>query len=549
MIAARRGVVAALALVLALAWFAGLDHRKLIKPDEGRYGEIPREMVASGDWLTPRLNGFKYFEKPPLQYWTTAAAYRLFGVGEWQTRLWTALTAFGGIVLAGFAAARLYGATAGVLAAAVLAGSALYVVTGHLASLDAGVAFFLSLAVFAILLAQREEAGESSRLRWMLAAWSAAALAVLSKGLIGIVLPVAALATYLLWQRDWRTARRLHAGAGIALFLALSAPWFVAVSLANPEFFRFFFIHEHFERFLTKVHGRYEPPWYFVPVLAVGILPWLPALPGAVVAAFRTAEPGRFRPLRWLLAWCAVVFVFFSVSGSKLPSYILPMFPALAVLIGRHLQLASRRLLAVQAGVAILVGLAIVAFGSGLSDRASGRYSPGQIEAYLEWILAAGGVLAAASAAALWLAWRRRTLASVIALALAGLASTQLLLLGHESLAPAYSAYHLEQLARPAIGDGVPLYAVDLFDHTIPFYFERTVTMVGYRDELAAAISWEPQKFLPDVAAFAAAWRTQPKAAAIFRTGDFERIAAEYSLPAEIVARDARFVVVRKPGP
>ena len=123
----------------------------------------------------------------------------------------------------------------------------------------------------------------------MLFGWAACALAVLSKGLIGIVLPAGAVALYVLWQRDWRLLARLELGAGLALFLAIAAPWFIMVSLANHEFARFFFIHEHFERFLTKDHGRYQPWWYFLPLLALGAVPWTLALPGAL--ASRRAPP------------------------------------------------------------------------------------------------------------------------------------------------------------------------------------------------------------------------------------------------------------------
>jgi 4-amino-4-deoxy-L-arabinose transferase-like glycosyltransferase len=398
------------------------------------------------------------------------------------------------------------------------------------------------------MLAQRDDASERERRRWMLLAWAAAALAVLSKGLIGIVLPGAAFAVYIAWQRDWRLLRRLHAGPGLALFGALAVPWFVAVSLENPEFFRFFFIHEHFERFLTKVHGRYEPPWYLLPVLAVGIAPWLLALPAALQAAWRAPEPTRFRPRRWLLVWCVVVFAFFSASGSKLPSYILPIFPALAVLIGWWLERASRALLGVQAGIALALGIGLAAYAPKLIGLANEKLAPAMLEDYGRWVLAAGALLGAGALAALWLAWQRRVTASVLALSAAGLACAQLILLGHETLAPAHSAYHVVERARSALTAGAPFYTVDVYDHTMPFYLGRTVTMVAYRDELATPIGWQPQNFLPDIPAFAAAWRSQRTAGALFRADDFERIVSEHDLAAEVIARDARFVIARKPN-
>jgi 4-amino-4-deoxy-L-arabinose transferase-like glycosyltransferase len=274
-----------LLVLFGLIWFSNLEYRKLVNPDEGRYAEIPREMVASGDWTTPRLNDIKYFEKPALQYWATATAYTLFGEHQWTARLWSALTGFLGVLMVFFTGRRLFGATAGWYAALVLGSSLLWVLIGHVNTLDMGVSFFLSAAVCAFLLAQYDAADARSRARWMLGAWAAVALAVLSKGLIGLVLPGAALVLYILIERDWRLAGRLRLVAGTALLLALTLPWFVSVSLANPEFFHFFFIHEHFERFLTTQHGRYQPPYYFIPVLLGGMLPWTVTLIDALARA------------------------------------------------------------------------------------------------------------------------------------------------------------------------------------------------------------------------------------------------------------------------
>src|SRR5258706_1733329 len=177
--------------VFAAGWFCNLGYRHLIKPDEGRYAEIPREMVASGDWLTPRLNGYKYFEKPALQYWITAAAFTAFGPHEWAARLWPALTGFLGVLLVFLAGKRLFSPPAGLWGAAVAASSAIYASIGHLLTLDMALCVFMSASVFAFAVAQRDPAGEAERRRWMLLAWAAAALAVLSKGLVGIVLPLA----------------------------------------------------------------------------------------------------------------------------------------------------------------------------------------------------------------------------------------------------------------------------------------------------------------------------------------------------------------------
>lgn len=538
----------ALAIVFLLAWFGGLGYRKLIRADEGRYGEISREMVASGDWLTPRLNGLKYFEKPPLQYWATAAAYAAFGVSEWATRLWPALSGILGVLLVFGAGNRIFGPPAGVFAAAVLGGSALYAAAGHFVSLDMGVSLFLALAVFATVLAQRDGTAEPSRKRWMLLAWAVMSLATLSKGLIGIVLPGAALAIYVLWQRDWALLRRLHSGPGIVLFLAITAPWFIAMSAANPQFARFFFVHEHFERFLTTIHGRDQPPWYFVPVLLVGVMPWITSLMLALWRAARAGEPSLFKPKRFLLVWCATVFVFFSVSGSKLALYILPIFPALAVLIGAEMARAPRYLNTVQGLLAAACGLAVLCIVWQQPQHPEWVGSAAQlVEAYLPWLIAAGALALVLGLAASWLASRGREFAAVLALAAAGLGFVQLVLLGHETLSPLYSAYHAVEKARSALKGDTPFFAVNLYDHTLPFYLRRTVTMVSYRDELAVPIGWEPDKFIADLPAFAEAWRKAPAACGAFVPADFEGIRREYGIAAREVARDVRYLIACKP--
>ena len=531
-------------LVLALAWFAGLDQRKLFKPDEGRYGEIAREMAVSGDWTTPRLNGFKYFEKPPLQYWMTAAAYVTFGITEWTTRLWGALTGFFGVLLAAYAAGRAFGPLAGVYAGAALASSLLYVAVGHITTLDMGVSFFLALSIFALMLAQLDSASARARAGWMLTGWAAMALAVLSKGLIGVVLPVGAVALYVLWQRDWALLRRLHLASGCALFLAITVPWFVAVSLANPEFAHFFFVHEHLERFLTEVHDRYAPPWFFIPILIVGMSPWVLSMGSALVRAARAPEPTRFRPARFLLVWCALVFVFFSASSSKLPPYILPMLPALAALIGHALMTASRRLLTIQAGLAALVGLTLIPIG--VFVRYPKLAGP-MLEGFRLWLIGAGAFALALGLVSAVLAHRGMRTRAVLALAAAGLGAAQLATIGLGAVSPAYSAYHIVERARHALSVDVPFFAVDVYDHTLPFYLGRTVTMVAYPDELESSIAWEPENFVASVPAFVERWQRAPRAFAIFRPEEYRRVRNAHGLAARVIASDARFVIVAKP--
>ena len=541
-----RRLLLVLLAAFALVWFSNLEYRKLVNPDEGRYAEIPREMVASGDWVTPRLNDIKYFEKPALQYWATATAFTLFGEHHWTARLWSALTGFLGVLMVFITGRRLFGAEAGWCAALVLGSSALYVFIGHVNTLDMGLSVLVSAAVCAFLLAQDDGTDAAGRRRWMLAAWAALALAVMSKGLIGLVLPAAALVLYILLQRDWRLAGRLHLAAGGALFLAIAAPWFVTVSLANPEFARFFFVHEHFERFLTKAHGRYQAPYYFIPVLLAGMLPWTVTLIDAVARAWKLEPERRFRPQRFLLLWSAVVFVFFSASSSKLVSYILPMFPALALLIGVRLTQLGARVLAWQTLAAALAGLALLALLPGVERYASREVPVELFREYAVWLTAAALLELAGVAASAWLAWRGKTAAALAVLAGAGLLFAQLALSGHESLSTANSAYHIAQKIKPELKPGMPFYSVNTYDQSLQFYLKRSTTMVVYKDELGFGIEQEPAKFIADYAGFENAWNAEREALALMSADAYAMFGAK-GLPMQLVARDTRRIVVRKP--
>ncbi len=538
----RRWLYGVLLLLFTAVWFGNLEYRHLIRPDEGRYAEIPREMALSGDWVTPRLNGIKYFEKPPLQYWATAVAYKAFGEHAWTARLWTALTGWAGVLLAFFVGRRLFGETAGLFAAMVLGGNLFYVLAGHLSSLDMGVSFFMGLTLSAFLLAQTAGDARSGR-NWMLVAWAAAALSLLSKGLIGIVLPGAVLVVYTLLARDFAVWRRLYIVPGLILFLLIAAPWFIAVSLANPEFAYFFFIHEHFARFLTKVHGRFHPWYTFIPLLLGGIVPFLIALFPALARGW-SAERGQrsFRPRLFLLLWAVVIFLFFSASDSKLPGYILPIFPALALLLGDYLSQVRLASLTRQTAAMAVIGLAVIV-AAGLSFGRFSADEPVLYGQYGQWLAAAAAVWLAGVAASLFASWRGNRGGAVLALACAGLISTQLIVSGHESLAPINSGYDFAQKLRPQLRADNTLYCVKMYDQTLPFYLKRTCTLVAHEDEMAFGLKQEPQLRGPDLDSFLGQFHSMPQAVAIMSPDTYAQLAPRLQ-PARVLARTREHVAV-----
>lgn len=533
-------------VAFAIVWFSTLGTRRLLNPDEGRYAEIAREMLVSGDWITPRLNGIKYFEKPPLQYWMTAAAYAALGQNEFAARAWSSLCGFAGVLLAWYAGARLYGAMAGRMAAAVLASSVLYLAIAQLNILDMGVSFFLQAALCSFLLAQRSPLSSTAERRWMLAAWVAAALAFLSKGLIALMLPALSLTLYSVAMRDFSAWKRLHLLPGLALFLALSAPWVIAVSVANPEFPGFFFIHEHFARFLSQVHDRDGPWWYFLSFLFLGALPWTFIALQSLGRAWRADSPAGFQSRRFLLLWIATVVGFFSLSHSKLPPYIVPVLPALALVLGDALgsmrTLTLRRHFAAAAVSLFVVAAAVALVPAGIAGaRSLDVVNDLRPETALGLALAAGGLALAA-----W-TLRRHSIPIGVSVASSGvLLGLSLLLFGSDALRSTRSGYDLALQIAPYLSERTKLYSVGAYDQTLPFYLRRTMTLVGYRGELEFGLEQEPALALNDLAAFTADWTAQPQAAAVMSPEVYAQL-LENKVPMMSIARSAKLVAVIKP--
>ena len=339
---------------LLLLWFflglLPLLVRPLWEPDEGRYAEIPREMLATGDWLTPRLNGVLYFEKPPLQYWLSALSMKLFGVNGAAARLPLAL-ASGLMIWAAWRLAKRLGARDPLWAPFMAATGLLAFLVGQLLTLDALFSAFLVAAIAAFVEAvARRRAGEPS-LAWTLLTFVLLAGAMLTKGLAEGILSGGILLFSLAFAwKDPRLSRAVIRTAldplGWLLYLILVVPWFWAVNRANPGHAQFFFIHEHFTRFLTHEHARQgSDNWlldklYFIGILAVGLLPWLSA---SVLGLKRSwtflkgrGPQGQDHLARWSVGITVLAFLwplaFFSLSGSKLPPYILPAIVPLAAL-------------------------------------------------------------------------------------------------------------------------------------------------------------------------------------------------------------------------
>ncbi len=541
-------IVWSLLAVFIIVWLYVLGVRTLVPPDEGRYAEMAREMFSTGDWITTRLNGIKYFEKPPLQTWMNAASFAVFGLGEWQARLWTGLCGLGGVLLTGYAGKRVFGARAGFYAALALGSSLFWVASGQIDSLDMSLSGMMTIVLCAVMVAQRDGAGENERRNWMLVCWAGMALAVLAKGLIGLVLPGAVLVLYSALSGDLAIWKRLHLGKGLLLFFAVATPWFVLVALRNPEQPYFFFVHEHWERFFLKTHHREGAWYYFFVMLAPGIVPWLGLLPQALWGALRRERNGVFQPKLLLLIWAVFIFFFFSYSSSKLPGYILPIFPALALLIAVDLENASRRSRMIAAGLLVLIGLAGVAAVPQMVTMAVRHpEETALLEAYQPWVLMAGIVAAAGGALALLHARQLRRDLTVLTMAIAGFAATQLILTGFEPYGKMRSGKAVALKMLPELKPDTTIYSVSTYEQSMTFYLQRTVVLVDYWDEFTFGLRQQPQLSIPTVDEFVVRWNQHiqqgVKALAILSPEKYAELKAD-GLAMRVVAEDTRRVVV-----
>jgi len=543
--------------LLAIVWLGSLGWRHLIPSDEGRYAEIAREMLVRGNWIVPRYNGYLYFEKPPLQMWANALTFQLFGLGEWQARLWTGLTSFFSILLVGFTVYRIWGIRAGTISALVLASSPLWIIGGHFNSLDMGIAFFMSAALCTLILALHAPEESRDEKRWMLTCWAMMALSVLSKGLIGIVLPGFVLIVYSITGRDWHSWKRMHWLLGIFLFFLITAPWFVLIAQQHPSFLNFFFIHEHFERFTTNEHQRSAPWFFFIPLLLVGVIPWILHLPHAVLIGFNSRQDlsNSFKPLWLCLTWVVCITVFFSLSNSKLPGYIFPVIPALAILMGYSIWLLLENKhqlnpvgMTIWTAQLILFGL-IFLIGLFFVPKIALTGEIYEAQGYAMYAKFIGISLGIGLVGCL-LAWinRQNAIKSILIFS-----STMILVAltagtGHESVGRLLSGFDLAQKAKPLIQKIDPLYGVRILDHTVPFYLEHPLIMVEFKDELAFGISQEPEKWIPTLEEWMALWIANPnKREFALMTPHVYQELLQKKLPMEVVAEDPLRIIISKP--
>jgi 4-amino-4-deoxy-L-arabinose transferase-like glycosyltransferase len=370
-LATRAGWAVLILATLYVCYFSHLGALGFVGPDEPRYAWIARDMAETGDWVTPRLYGKPWFEKPPLFYWGAALSFKLFGVSEAAARLPSAISALLATLALAWLALRLYGREPARWMLLLLPTTVGMIGFSHAAATDMPFSGMLTIAMVCAAVVLGLTRNESTpilpRTPWLalLLFGFFLGLAVLAKGPAAIILSAGAVFFWALVTKRWRDAFGLFHPAAIAAFCFTALPWYILCARRNPDFFHVFLIEHNFKRYLTPEFQHIQPFWYYVPVLLVALLPWMVSFAGILASARRALGSGEWLKPSDLFFVCWAIFpiLFFSLSKSKLPGYILPAIPSFGLLIGRYVSLCLQKILPGDRWIRITSGLTFVVLG------------------------------------------------------------------------------------------------------------------------------------------------------------------------------------------
>jgi len=324
-------------LITAICYGCYLGSYPLQLPDEGRYSDVVREMLITGNYIIPLTNGIPFIDKPPLFFWMQTFFVQIFGLNEWGLRLWPVTVGILGCLSNYLTGYLLFNRQTGQLAAFILATSIFYFIMSHVADLDLTVSVLISCSLFAFLLGIKKE---NHRHYFFYGAYLFAALAILAKGLMGIVLPAMVVGLWIFILERWSLLLKIQLITGLLIILALCSPWFFFAQKQIPTFLHYFFYTQQFHRYLATEFNSHQNAWYYLVVISVGFLPW--SFFG-VLSIFSKIKDiyhrnPHFETYLFLLIWIISITFFFSIPVSKTISYILPVFPPLALLTASYLQ-------------------------------------------------------------------------------------------------------------------------------------------------------------------------------------------------------------------
>jgi len=317
--------------VCLILFFFRLGDGPLGDIDEAMHASTSKDMVLSGDWVTPQYNGQNFYDKPPFYNWLAAISFLFFGFTEFAARLPAALSGLGCVMITYWLGRRMFGPVAAFLSALVLATSAEYLVLSRVVVHDISLVFFDTLALTLFYVGYTDE---RHRKPAFLSGYAALGFAVLAKGPVGLAIPVMIIGLFLVCKKQLRFISEMQIGWGLLIFIAVASPWYILVGLRNPDYTEYFFLQQNIGSFLSQQSRHPKPFYYYIPVLMGGLFPWSLFLPLAVFRALRDRGASHGDGVIFALIWFGVVFIFFSMASSKLGTYILPLFPAASLLVG-----------------------------------------------------------------------------------------------------------------------------------------------------------------------------------------------------------------------
>jgi len=518
----RRQLWLSLTVILLISiplFFFNLGSWSFLDPDEGRYGAIPRQMLIHHDFITPTQNNAKFFDKPPLLYWSIAASYWTFGYNEWAARLIPALAALMSLFAVYGLGHRMFNSRAGLMGAVILATSAVWPILARVVVTDMLVSSLICVALtfwwlghttslpqsatdrptrtFMAGESQEHRVARHQQLGYFLAFWVALALGVLAKGPMAVVLTGGTLFTYMLVCNQWKSVLSMRWALGLPLFFAIAVPWYVLVAQRNPEFNHYFWYDQHIGRFLGQTTGNdhRQPAPYYLYVLPLLFFPWSLFLPAAVATAvkhLRDAGSERRKAVVFLLCGVGFITLFFSASSGKLVTYILPILPLLALLLAayfewmlEHRTLWNRML---TGSVAVMVLLLIVL---GMAVLGPGHRKLHDLGIESDVVVLAGS---------LWLVWaaavtlmsRQYRLNGLVASTAGGFALAFMVTMPVvASVANQFTTRALIAYVRPGLTPAAEVLSIN-YIQSLEFYTKRRVEMIGSPDEMQLGIQYMP---------------------------------------------------------
>lgn len=481
-------VFALLAAICVVILLFRLGYPGLWDIDEGMHAAIAKSMVLSGDWVTPMFNGEPFYDKPAMFNWLVAASFSVFGFTDFAARLPAAVLGIGCVFLTYGIGRRFFGTAVGFLAGMILATSLEFMILSRMVIYDVPFAFFTTLSLYflcdALFGSQRKTA--------FLAFHVSVAFAILTKGPLGFVIPWLAIGIYLLWQRDLGRLREFRLMSGALIIAVIVAPWYVLMELANPGYLQYFIVQQHFANALGSfgdmIARHPQPVYFYVPAILLGFFPWSFLLPGAMHNAWTRRGSRDDKPLVFLLIWFVAAFVLFSFARSKLVAYLLPLFPAAALLLGRFIadiSDASRHgrtqlmaALGVPALIVLLLAVWVVTGDAPSQLREQTGFAWRDVEAIMV-------ILTVAMVAAFSFAWRD---AKTLAVAVTATATPLLLLLVYSMVAPDIHPFRSSVQMAAAYDRLLPpgekmVFSDKVFDTAI-YYTGRDAQVLHGRDEL-----------------------------------------------------------------